>query len=204
MGKPSHNEGIILQNGTINTRALAVGRNARAVSADADDADRALNISTTEVAAKPKRESASDKEPRPDQREWDAFISHASEDKKSFVEPLARALQQRGLRIWYDDFALRVGNSLRESIDFGLAKSRYGIVVLSKSFFAKDWTHRELAGLMAREEGGAGVILPVWHNVTQEEVRSFSPIMADRVAAKSADGLGKVVETLLRAIAPQD
>ncbi|HEY6303620.1 MAG TPA: toll/interleukin-1 receptor domain-containing protein [Terriglobales bacterium] len=194
MTKSNHNEGIIVQGGSINAGNLAVGRGAKAIS-----------IGAPEPVATPAEEQASLSVSRaPGDREWDAFISHASEDKKSFVEPLARALQQRGLRIWYDDFALRVGSSLRESIDFGLAKSRYGIVVLSRNFFAKDWTHRELAGLMAMEEGGAGVILPVWHNVTQEQVRSFSPIMADRVAAKSADGLGKVVETLLRAIAPQD
>lgn len=68
---------------------------------------------------------------------WDAFICHASEDKESFVRPLAEELSRRGLRIWYDEFTLKVGDSLRKSIDRGLAESDYGIVVLSPNFFQK-------------------------------------------------------------------
>lgn len=56
--------------------------------------------------------------------EWDIFISHASEDKADFVEPLATRLQERRLRVWYDNFTLTVGDSLRRSIDRGLAQSR--------------------------------------------------------------------------------
>ena len=51
---------------------------------------------------------------------WDVFISHASEDKEAIARPLAEALRSHGLRVWYDEFALRPGNSLRESIDRGL------------------------------------------------------------------------------------
>jgi hypothetical protein len=207
MSKSDHNEGIIIQNGTINAGSLAVGRNARAVSAERSE--RAVRIGAEEAAGSRRepardRESPRDREPAPDKREWDAFISHASEDKRDFVEPLARALQQKGLKIWYDDFTLTVGMSLRESIDSGLARSHYGIVVLSRNFFAKDWTHWELNGLMTKEVGGVRVILPIWHNVTQEQVRNFSPLMADRVAARSVDGLDKVVEQLVRAVTPQN
>jgi TIR domain len=69
---------------------------------------------------------------------WDVFISHASEDK-DFVRPLAEVLQKSGLSVWYDEFALKVGDSLRRKIDEGLAKSRYGIVILSHAFFTKNW-----------------------------------------------------------------
>jgi hypothetical protein len=77
--------------------------------------------------------------------EWDVFVSHASEDKVGFVEPLVKELQKYGLRVWFDAFSLKIGDSLRESIDRGLAKSKYGIVVLSRSFFAKNWPAKELA-----------------------------------------------------------
>jgi TIR domain len=72
-------------------------------------------------------------------KRWDVFISHASEDKDEFVRPLAAALQASGLLPWYDESALTVGDSLRGKIDEGLAKSRYGIVILSHPFFAKRW-----------------------------------------------------------------
>jgi hypothetical protein len=76
--------------------------------------------------------------------EWDVFISHASEDKEDFVRPLAESLRRSGLLVWYDDFTLKVGDSLRRSIDQGLAKSRHGIVVISPNFLKKDWPQKEL------------------------------------------------------------
>ena len=94
---------------------------------------------------------------------WDVFICHASEDKDSFVRDLACRLQARGMAVWYDEFSLSVGDSLRRSIDQGLSMSRFGLVVLSKAFFQKEWPQRELDGLTQREVEGEKVILPVWH-----------------------------------------
>jgi hypothetical protein len=68
---------------------------------------------------------------------WDAFISHASEDKQEIARPLAELLISYDLKIWYDEFTLNIGDSLSESIDCGLSKSHYGIVILSKKFFEK-------------------------------------------------------------------
>jgi len=129
--------------------------------------------------------------------DWDTFVSHASEDKEAFVRPLAEALRAKGLRIWYDEFALTVGDSLRRSIDRGLARSRFGIVVLSPSFFAKEWPQKELDGLVAREVNGRKVILPVWHGIDAETIRKFSPLLADRVAVSSAVGIEAVIQALI-------
>ena len=113
---------------------------------------------------------------------YDAFISHASEDKEEVVKPLAVALAKMGYWIWYDEFELRVGDSLRQSIDRGLINSRFGIVILSPAFFAKNWPQYELNGLTAREIDGHKVILPVWHDVDRDDVLAYSPTLADRVA----------------------
>jgi hypothetical protein len=136
--------------------------------------------------------------------EYDVFISHASEDKTPLVERLADSLRHRGLRVWYDKFCLTVGDSLRRSIDDGLAKSRYGIVILSPHFFKKEWPQKELDGLAAREDNGTKVILPVWHNITRHEVLKYSPMLADRVALLTSNGLEYVVEGLLKVIRPSD
>ncbi|OZB38082.1 MAG: hypothetical protein B7X48_14500 [Acidiphilium sp. 34-60-192] len=117
---------------------------------------------------------------------WDAFISHAWEDKESFVRPLAIALTALGVDVWYDEFSLEIGDSLSASIDRGLAESRYGIVVLSRAFMRKPWPQRELQGLVARQIGGRSTILPVWHGVTSEDVLEFSPSLADKLAANTA------------------
>jgi hypothetical protein len=96
---------------------------------------------------------------------WDVFISHASEDKEAFVRPLARGLAERGVTVWFDEFTLAIGDSLRRSIDQGLARSRFGVVVISKNFLHKEWPQKELDGLVAREINGIKVILPVWHQI---------------------------------------
>jgi TIR domain len=130
----------------------------------------------------------------------DVFICHASEDKDSFVRPLAEALRAEGLRVWYDEFTLRVGDGLRRSIDKGLAASKFGAVVVSPSFFKKQWPQRELDGLVAREIDDRRVILPVWHNVSLAEVRERSITLADRIAANSEEGIQAVVAKLLLVI----
>ncbi len=133
----------------------------------------------------------------------DVFICHASEDKDEFVRPLAEALRAHHLDVWYDEFALEVGDSLREAIDRGLAASRYGIVVLSPNFFCKPWPRRELNGLVAREMAeDRGMILPIWHRVDREEVVAFSPPLADLRAAVSASGMPNVVGQLLKKVQP--
>ncbi len=116
---------------------------------------------------------------------YDVFISHASEDKDDLVRPLAEELLTLGLKVWYDGFRLKVGDSLRRSIDAGLAKSHFGIVVLSPSFFAKNWPQYELDGLVQREMDGGKVILPLWHKVTKSEVMGYSPSLADKLAFNS-------------------
>lgn len=134
---------------------------------------------------------------------WDVFISHASEDKDSFVRPLAAALANLGVSVWYDEFSLRIGDSLSRSIDKGLAGSRFGIVVVSQAFLRKPWTEYELRGLVAREIGEDRVILPVWHGVSRQTVLEFSPPLADKIALDTLDlGAQDVAIRLLREVRP--
>lgn len=134
----------------------------------------------------------------------DVFICHASEDKDALVRPLAEGLRARHLDVWYDEFSLSVGDSLRDAIDKGLISSRFGIVVVSPAFFAKSWTKRELGGLVAREmiEGGQ-VILPIWHDVQPGDVLKFSPPLANVIALNSGRGVDQLCEDLLRRIRPE-
>lgn len=152
---------------------------------------------STEVS--PQRSSG----PAGDSYPWDVFISHAFEDKEPFVRELAQRLMAEGARVWYDELSLKIGDSLRRSIDHGLSKSRFGIVVLSPRFFEKEWPQKELDGLTTREGGGQKVILPVWLDVERKEVRNYSPTLADRIAAKASDGMDKVVADLMDVIFPQ-
>jgi hypothetical protein len=128
----------------------------------------------------------------------DFFISHASEDKDGFVRDLADALRSLGARVWYDEFTLRIGDSLRRNIDRGLAGSRFGVVVLSEHFFRKEWTNKELDGLVALEVQGRTRILPIWHKVSKDEVTHYSPTLADKVALNtSLSSVGEIADELM-------
>ena len=133
--------------------------------------------------------------------DWDVFISHASEDKSDVVDELVEKLQAAGLRVWYDKTALVLGDSLRRKIDEGLAQSKFGVVVLSQKFFAKKWPQAELDGLFALEKATAKKILPVWHKIDHDSVSQFAPTLAERVAAKTSDGIDAVVEKIRIAVA---
>jgi hypothetical protein len=151
------------------------------------------------------RASGSGTERRKDQdsketQRWDVFVCHASEDKKEIADPLAKELKARGLGVWYDDFSLKLGDSLRQSIDRGLARSRFGVVILSAHFFEKHWPQQELNGLATREANGQRVILPVWHGVGFAEVSEYSPILADRKAVQTSEGLEKIIEKILEVV----
>ena len=135
------------------------------------------------------------------EKEHDVFISHASEDKDEIVRPLYTALAGEGLEVWYDEFSLKIGDSLRQKIDKGLATSRVGLVVLSPSFIDKGWTNYELDGIVTKAVSGEQILLPIWHNITKQQVVDFSPSLADKVARSTAthtvDEIAKEIAELL-------
>ena len=128
------------------------------------------------------------------------FICHASEDKGGIARPLAGLLRDAGYRVWYDEFSLTVGDSLRSSIDKGLAESDFGVVILSKAFFGKPWPQQELNGLASKETHGNKVILPVWHQPGVDDIRKFSPMLADRIGVPTDQGVQHVATQLARAM----
>jgi TIR domain len=81
----------------------------------------------------------------------------------------------------FDEYELVVGDSLRRKIEEGLRISRHGLVILSHAFFEKNWPQQELAALTALQKK----ILPVWHELSVEQIKAYSPLLADVRAAKS-------------------
>jgi len=131
---------------------------------------------------------------------YDVFISHASEDKRLVVNPLARYLKEFGLNVWLDKFELKLGDSLRRSIDRGLAESRFGIVIISPSFICKEWPKRELDALFSRDDSEGSIILPVWHKVNKKVVEKFSALLVDKLAASTDDGIKNVAARIFQVV----
>jgi len=120
--------------------------------------------------------------------EYDVFVSHAFEDKESFVDESVSEMKKAGFKVWYDTQRLQWGDSMRERIDSGLKKSRYGVVVLSPNYIAehKYWTKIELNALFQLETVNGKMILPIRHDLTKKQVMEYSPMIADRKAMTTA------------------
>lgn len=132
------------------------------------------------------------------------FISHTSSDKHILVRPLVKALQDHGVDPWFDEVSMRPGDSLVRSIDKGLIDCDFAVIVLSPDFMKKKWPEYEFASLMSRElHDGRKVVIPVWFNVTQEEVASYSLALADKLAINATGKeLFEVAREVLAVVRP--
>lgn len=137
---------------------------------------------------------------RQNKYEYDAFISHAVEDKIPIANELCAKLEAAGLKIWYSGKELGVGDSIEKTIEKGLNRSRFGIVVFSPTYLAKNWTIREFYTLLAKEIEEQKVILPVLYNISLDELKNKDLVMADRFAVNADKGIDFVVERLVREI----
>lgn len=131
-----------------------------------------------------------------------AFISHDSRDKDTLVRALAFEMTKLFCPVWYDEFSLKVGDSLRASIELGLKEARKCIVILSPNFLSnKGWSRAEFDSIFTREIlEQQNVILPVWHNVSVHDVYEYSPRLADKVGLPSSLGAQELARRLTSAV----
>jgi hypothetical protein len=135
-------------------------------------------------------------------QEYDIFISHATQDKEDFVRPLATVLADLGVKVWYDEFSIDIGESISSSIDKGISHSRAGLVVLSDSFLEKVWTDYEFRGLLIRQMEEGIPIFPIWHNLSIDKLNEYSPSLKDKRAIKSDQGILVVAGEVIRLVRP--
>ena len=146
------------------------------------------NLISTVNEVKKKQEKLNDNYPLltvPIDEAYDVFISHASEDKKEFVDHLVQSLKDKNINVWYDTDQLTWGKSVRTNIDKGLYNCKFAIVVISEYYISKTWTRREFNALYSFDKRAEEFILPIWHNISEERVREFSPMLMDNKAMKS-------------------
>jgi hypothetical protein len=169
--------------------------NIRVRMAELEDIVDGLDSGVAAIRVRPTRASTGAKRKKP---MHDVFICHASEDKVRVARPLAQQLKNRGVDVWIDEKQILIGDSLRQKIDEGLSTSSYGVVILSPSFFKKQWPQRELDGLAQREiADGKVVILPVIYNLSIEQLAEHSPLLAGRLAAKWSGGPKRVADEIM-------
>lgn len=135
---------------------------------------------------------------------YDVFVSHAWEDKDSFVSEFVDELTALNVSVWYDKNNIAWGDSMRAEIDEGLRKSKFGVAVISPNYIAdgKYWTKAELDGLFQLESVNGKMLLPIWHNITKKEVMDYSPIVAGRLAMTTASMTPKEIADELLKLLP--
>lgn len=129
-------------------------------------------------------------------KKYDVFISYAVEDRISIVTDLVKKLEEAGIKVWYAKKEFRAGFGIEETIKQGLEQSRLGVVVLSHNYFDGHWPTQELYALWAK---GAHV-LPIWHEITEEEIRAINPNLVDKWAFISNDGFDQMTNNLIEQI----
>lgn len=127
-----------------------------------------------------------------------AFISHDSRDKSEIAEPLARKLIKLGFPVWYDEYSLQPGDSLTESIDIGIKKCNKCILILSPNFFSNTgWCKEEFKAAYIKKINSKGnIIIPIWANVTKQDVYNYHAALADIFAINWGLGIEEVCKKL--------
>lgn len=74
--------------------------------------------------------------------EYDVFLSYSSKDKE-VVRDLAGRLRADGVKVWFDEWMIKPGDSIPSMIERGLETSRTLVLCMSKHAFASDWSKLE-------------------------------------------------------------
>jgi hypothetical protein len=133
---------------------------------------------------------------QPDLR--DVFLCHAWDDRLKAAKELHDHLEAHGVRVWFSEKDIGLGEPFMRSIDKGLANSRVGIVLVTpamlKTLPKGGVADKELSALLARQR-----LIPIVHQTTFDDLREISPLLASRngldtseetmtdIAAKLAD-----------------
>lgn len=131
-----------------------------------------------------------------------AFIAHDSRDKEQIARPLATSLNQNLCRVWFDEFSLNIGDSLRDQIEKGLKECRRCILILTPHFLSNaGWPKKEFDSIFTREVlDKENLVLPVWANVSVRDVYEYSPSLANRLGIDWALGVEEVTRRLLKVV----
>jgi hypothetical protein len=109
-------------------------------------------------------------------KDFDVFISHSNADKIGYVNELFLTIKKLGINIFYDSDVLSWGDNWKDTILRGTEQSEFAIIVISESFFGREWTEKELSELLSRQNNiKQKIILPLLHNITVEQLKEKYP-----------------------------
>ena len=114
--------------------------------------------------------------PKTASKKYDVFLSYANKDSKKYIEKLYKELKKLGLNIFYDKESIDWGDEWKERILESTQDSEFAILVISKNYFGREWTERELNEFLSRKnKAGQKIILPIIHGITNKELAEKYP-----------------------------
>lgn len=113
-------------------------------------------------------------------KKYDVFISHANADKEDYVDLLAVAVKRLGINVFYDTDVLSWGDNWKQVILDGTADSEFAIIVISKNFFDREWTEKELHQFLTQQnESGQKKVLPLLYGISLDDLKDHYPELGD-------------------------
>lgn len=119
------------------------------------------------------------------------YLAHASEDKEIAL-PLAKGLIERGIDVWYDNWEIRAGDSLRRKMEAGLENCTHFLVLLSPNSIDKPWVAEEIDVGLLRAVEGTSKFIGLRSGISLKEL---SPFLQSRLAP-SFDGSSSSLDDL--------
>lgn len=123
------------------------------------------------------------------------FISYASEDE-AYATQLSSSFKFLGLSIWFAPLSLKVGDKLLDSINTGLLASEYGVLLLSPSYLAKQWTSYELDVLHRQHIENKKILFPLLHGVERSQIAQWNPGLSGIIALMSTESLSSIAKKI--------
>lgn len=115
--------------------------------------------------------------------EYDVFLSHSNLDKEDYVSEISEKLTGKGFKVFEDVKVFKIGHSQTDMMNEGILNSKFGVVFLSENFIKSGWSDYEFKGLLNREiKEERVIILPIWHEITYDEVKQYNPVLVDKFA----------------------
>lgn len=131
-------------------------------------------------------------------KQYDVFISHANKDKSDYVDLLNMKIKRLGIKVFYDTDVLSWGDNWKQVILDGTANSEFAIIVISKNFFGREWTEKELGEFLNQQNGsGQKIVLPLLHEISLDELKEHYPQLGDIQCINTTDYSQEEITILL-------
>lgn len=104
------------------------------------------------------------------------YLAHASEDKAR-VRPIAEYLMANGIDVWFDEWEIEPGDSLRQKMEEGLGAMTHFVVVLTKTSVGKPWVAKEIDVGLVQQVGGKSRFVPLVVDLDPAELSPFLQAM---------------------------